>query len=104
MVMHRGGSVAYGSADFQSASELIRALEPHHSHRGRMVGALVLRPRMTAHAVRTIAHLPVLDVALTRTPNGRAIRAELEELSLGLPVGRIARAALELPSNFDTYL
>src|SRR5947208_4536882 len=98
MVAHRGGSVPYGSTDFQSVSELVRGLEPHHSHRARMLCALLLTPRMTAHAVRTIARLPLLEVGLTDTPNGRAIREELDERSLGLPVGRIARAGLELPS------
>src|SRR4051794_32822263 len=100
MAGHQGDELAYGGKDFEAASELVRGLAPHRGNPARVACALLLRPRATARAVRTIARLPMLEVALTDTANGQAIRAELEETKGRVPVGRIARAALQLPHDF----
>ena len=50
------------------------------------------RPSWCGNSARTaVARLPVLELAVSDSPNGRAIRAELDETKALMPVGRIGR-------------
>lgn len=91
-------------SEFDAASELVREALVDGGHPVRVGRRLATRPRRSLRAALTVARLPRLGVRLSHDPAGRVIREQLDKRSLGVPVGRIARAALLLPEDTDGYL
>lgn len=98
-----GPAPTYGTPGFDAASELVRtALEQHDRPLG-VVRTFAMRPRATLRAARIVSTLPRVDVRLSDSPAGAVIRQQLDKRAMGLPVGRLARAALLLPDDPADY-
>lgn len=86
----------YGGADFQRASELLRALRARQL-RPRVIigGALPLR--------RVLRRLPRVSVSVSDSAAGDAIRSRLSERRLGVARNRFAHGVLVLPASAADY-
>lgn len=90
----------YVSEDFQSLSAAARELEGlrRSGQWSRMLVAAGRRRRAIWRGLRALRQLDRLDLPLTATPTGEAIRRSVQSRST-----RVARAVLELPDDRARY-
>lgn len=91
---------AHGTPEFQRAAALARAYATAPSP---VLGLLRVAPAVP-FLVRYLRSLPVVEVRLSDRPAGRALRRHLSRSVVGLPVGRLAAAVLQLPATTQEYL
>ena len=60
-------------------------------------------PVAVARTGRLLCRLPVVQIEVTDSHAGQAIRRVVEHRRLGLPTGRLARSALAIPADADAY-
>jgi hypothetical protein len=91
----------YGGELFETASRYLVGIA---SNSGLARLRHTVRPKGLAASVRLVAKLERLTVSPTDSPNGRAIRAYLEERRYGVPTHRVAQGVLVVPRSSQVYL
>lgn len=91
---------AHGTPEFQRATALART---YATAPAPVLGLLRVAPA-APFLVRYLRSLPVVEVRLSQGPAGQALHRHLSRSVLGLPVGRLAAAVLELPATAQDYL
>jgi hypothetical protein len=98
----RSDSLQYGGDAFGAASELLRRFAPWEVAGARPERAAVLGG--IAGALRLLASLPTLRVALSDTPAGDRLRAHFNHRICGIRHACLAQGVLVLPEEEGLYL
>ncbi len=98
--------VRYGGPWFQAASALpVEGGLGSPRRLGRLLGAAASRPQRAIALIVLLLRSPRLDVALSDSAAGQALRGHLNARFLGiLPQNRLCQGVLILPEDHATYL